>query len=61
MRRLPRTFVDKLKHLDVELLKKIVAGYLTEEEIESVLLRKGLILNEIAKLIEKYGEDDVLY
>lgn len=61
MRGLPRSFVKKLKNLNLELMKEIVGGYLTEEEIEAVLLRKGLILNEIAKLIEKYGEDDVLY
>ena len=61
MKSLPRVFVEKLKGLDFETLKKIVEEYLTAAEIEAVLIRRDLILDEIARLIEKYGEDNVLY
>lgn len=61
MRKLPRAFVEKLKALNFELIKNIVVEYLTDKEIEAVLMRKDLILREIDKLIKKHGEADVLY
>lgn len=61
MRKLPRAFVEKLKAMDFNLIRKIVGDYLTREETEAVLKRRDLILKEIARLIEKYGEADVLY
>ncbi len=61
MRKLPRAFVEKLKALNSELMKDIVGEYLTDKEIEAVLMRKDLILKEIDKLIKKHGEAEVLY
>lgn len=61
MKSLPRAFVEKLKLLDFELIKGIVGDYLTESEIEAVLIRRDLILQEISRLIKKYGEENVLY
>jgi hypothetical protein len=61
MRRLPRVFVDKLKSMNSEVVKEIVGDYLTDKEIAAVLMRRDLILKEIARLIEKHGEADVLY
>jgi hypothetical protein len=61
IKRLPRTFVEKLKALNIGSVKEVVGNYLTEEEIKAVLKRRDLILKEIARLIEKYGEGDVLY
>ncbi len=61
IRRLPRTFVEKLKAMNSELAQEIVGNYLTDKEIVAVLLRRDLILKEIAGLIEKHGEADVLY
>ncbi len=61
MRRLPRAFVEKLKTLNLKLIKDIVREYLTDEEIEAVLMRRDLILEEIDNLIKKHGEADVLY
>jgi hypothetical protein len=58
---LPRSFVEKLKALNFELVKETVEDYLTDKEIEAVLKRKDLILEEIARLIAIHGEDDVLY
>lgn len=58
---LPRAFVEKLKLLDFELIKEIIGDYLTNGEIEAVLIRRDLILEEISKLIEIHGEENVLY
>ena len=61
MRRLPRVFVEKLKALNLELIKDIVGEYLTDKEIDAVVMRRELILKEIDRLIKKHGEADVLY
>jgi len=61
MKQLPRAFVEKISALNFELIKEIVEDYLTDDEINAVLVRKELILKEIKKLIKKYGEDKVLY
>ncbi len=61
MRKLPRTFFEKLKNLNFNLIKDIVGEYLADQEIEAVLKRRDLILEEIDNLIEKHGEADVLY
>ena len=61
MRKLPRAFVEKLKPLNFKLIKDVIGEYLTDKEIEAVLLRRDLILEEIDNLIEKHGEADVLY
>ena len=61
MRRLPRAFVEKLKTLNSESMKDIVGKYLTDKEIEAILMRRDLIIEEIDKLIKKHGEADVLY
>ena len=61
MKSLPRAFVKKLEGIDFDLIKRIVENYLTNEEIEAVLMRRDLILKEIDRLIKKNGEDKVLY
>jgi len=61
MKRLPRAFVEKLKALNIGSATEVVGNYLTEEEIKAVLKRRDSILKEIARLVEKYGEGDVLY
>ncbi len=61
MKELPRAFVEKLKSLNFELIKDTVGEYLTEKEIDAVLLRKDLILKAIDERIKKLGEDKVLY
>jgi len=61
MKELPRAFVEKLKSLNYKLIKDIVGEYLTEKEINAVLLRQGLILKVIDERIKKLGEDKVLY
>ncbi len=61
MKQLPRAFVDKLKSLDHESIKALVGEYLTDKEIDFVLLRRDLILEWLDKHIKKEGEDNVLY
>ncbi len=61
MRSLPRTFVDKLKSLNFEIVKEVAGEYLTDKEIECVLLRRDLIIENLDKRIEKFGEAAVLY
>lgn len=61
MSELPRALVDKVKALDLASLKAAVGDTLTADEINAVLLRRELILQEIDKLIKASGEDKVLY
>jgi len=61
MKELPRAFVEKLKGLNTELIKEIVGEYLTDDEIEAILLRRDLILKWLDEQIKKVGEDKVLY
>jgi hypothetical protein len=61
MKELPRAFVEKLKTLNFELIRDIVGEYLTDKEIEAVLIRRDLILKWLDKQIKKVGEDKVLY
>jgi hypothetical protein len=61
MKQLPRTFVEKLKTLDQDIIRNVVGEYLTDDEIKAVLLRRDLILDWLAKYIKKEGEDKVLY
>ena len=61
MKQLPRVFVEKLKELNAESIKTAVGEYLTDKEIEFVLLRRDLILEWLDNHIKKEGEDKVLY
>ena len=61
MKQLPRAFMEKLKNLSPESIKATVGEYLNEKEIDAVILRRDLILKEVAEQIKKNGEDKVLY
>ncbi len=61
MRELPRSFVDRVRALDFDGLREIVGPYLTDKEIRAVLVRKKLLLEEIERRIELFGENNVLY
>jgi len=60
-RRLPREFVEKIKALDFDSIKKAVGPYLTDKEINAILIRKELVLKEVEEMIKEKGEDYVLY
>ncbi len=61
MAQLPRSFVDKLRELDADVVRDVVGEYLTDEEIAAVLIRRDLILDWLDKRIAKMGEAGVLY
>ncbi len=61
MKELPKPVVEKLKALTPEIIKDVVGEYLTDEEIEAVLMRRDLIIKWLDKRIKKLGEDKVLY
>ncbi len=61
MSQLPRTLVEKLREMNHEAIRGVVGEYLTDKEIEAVLLRKDLILKWIDNRIKEMGEDKVLY
>jgi hypothetical protein len=61
MKQLPRAFVEKLKALDAGSIKTAVGEYLTDKEIEYVLIRRDLIIDWLNKYIKKEGEENVLY
>jgi len=58
---LPRAFVENIKSLTFEKIKGAVGEYLTNDEINAVLIRQGLVLKEIERLIKLNGEAEVLY
>jgi hypothetical protein len=53
--------VEKVKALTYEKIKEAVGPYLTDNEIEAVLIRKELLLKEIEAMIKEIGEDKFLY
>jgi len=60
-RRLPRSFVEAVKKLNLESIRAAVGPYLTDKEIEAILKRKVLLLAEIDAMIKESGEARVLY
>jgi hypothetical protein len=61
MKELPRAFVEKLKTLTFDTIRAAVGEYLSDEEINAVLIRRDLILAEVDRLIKENGEANVLY
>jgi hypothetical protein len=60
-RRLPRTFVDKLRGLDRTAVERAVGPYLKAVEIDALFARRILLLDEIEGMIKRDGENAVLY
>jgi hypothetical protein len=60
-RQLPHSFVEKVKSLEFDKIKKAVGPYLKDNEINAVLDRKKLLLEEIEEMIKEMGQDKVLY
>jgi len=60
-KRLPRSFVDRLRGLSYETIRAAVGEYLTDEEIRAVLARRELLLKEIRQMVREQGEAAVLY
>ncbi|NPV84325.1 MAG: hypothetical protein HPY46_12185 [Candidatus Aminicenantes bacterium] len=60
-RRLPSEFVEKLRTLTFDSIRRAVGSYLTTREINSMLNRRDLILKEIEEMISAYGRGEVIY
>ncbi len=61
MRRLPRALVERTAALDEKGLRSALGDLLSEAEIQAVLARQQLLLREVRRIVERYGERDVLY
>ena len=61
MSELPRALVEKVGALDADTVRAAVGDYLSDEEIRAVVVRRGLILQEIDRLVKVNGEDKVFY
>lgn len=61
IRRVPRALFERIKGLDAAAIKQAVGPYLDDREIQSIMARVKLIENEIAEMVNLYGEADVLY
>lgn len=61
MKEIPRSFYEKLKALTHQVIRDVVGDYLTDKEIECVLIRRDLIIDWLDKRIKALGEDKVLY
>ena len=60
-RRVPRKLVDSLRALDGNKIRLAVGPYLTDQEIDAVMARQKLLLEEISLMVKEQGEDKVLY
>lgn len=61
IRRVPRDLLERIKALDFAAIKQAVGPYLTDKEIQSVVVRIKLIEKEMAEMIKQHGEDTVIY
>ena len=61
MSELPRAVYEKVKTLDAATIRQAVGEYLTDEEIRAVVVRRDLVLAEIARLVQVNGENKVFY
>ena len=61
LKEMPRELFEKTKALTFEAIRGAVGDTLTDEEINAVLARRDLIVQHINRLIEKNGEENVLY
>jgi hypothetical protein len=60
-RKLPREFVNRVRELTFRSIQDAVGSYLQKNEIDAILKRKKLFLNEIEEMIREQGESAVLY
>ncbi len=61
IQRVPRALFEKIKALNFEVIKQAVGPYLTDGEIKAIVGRIPLITAEIADMVKKNGEANVLY
>jgi hypothetical protein len=61
LNRIDRRLLAKLELLSKESVRQVTTGFLTNTEIEAMLLRRDLIVAHFKQLVATLGEDKVLY
>jgi hypothetical protein len=61
IQRAPRALLERIKALEPAAIKQAVGPYLTDKEIQSIVARIKLILDEVAAMVKQYGEEKVLF
>jgi hypothetical protein len=60
-RRVPRWFVERIKTLTYDEIRGAVGTTLTDKEIKAILVRRDLLLMEIARMVQEQGREAVLW
>jgi len=60
-RRVPTWFVDRIKTLTFDGIRGAVGTTLTDKEIKAILVRRDLLLKEIAGMVREQGREAVLW
>jgi len=58
---LPRSFVERVRNLNFEQIRRAVEFYANYREIEAILKRRDILISEIDEMIAERGEAAVLY
>lgn len=61
MRRLPRKLVERTAALGERELREALSELLSDTEIRAVLARREILLREVRRIADRFGERDVLY
>lgn len=61
MRRLPRALVERTAALEEKDMRQALKDLLSETEIQAVLARRALLLREVRRIVDRFGEKAVLY
>lgn len=59
--RCPKYIFENLSALDEKTIEAALSSYLNEEEMKALFQRKNRIIKRIKALIEKHGEENILY
>ena len=60
-RRVPSWFVERIKTLTYDEIRGAVGTTLTDKEIKAILVRRDLLLMEIARMVQEQGREAVLW
>ena len=61
MRKLPRRLLERTAALSEKELREAVADLLSETELQAILARREILLREVRRIVDRFGERDVLY
>jgi len=61
LKRFDRELVERLGDLDIDLLRAGLGRWLTKSQLETLLVRRDLILDRVERLVAERGEESVLF